>query len=108
MTISIVYSLFGSEKDAANALDRMLSAKMVACGNYFPCTSRFVWNESVQNEKEWVLIVKTSQKMVQNACDWLEKHHSYDVPAILSWSVEANESYVLWVEEQVGSVTGDR
>jgi periplasmic divalent cation tolerance protein len=103
MTIGIVYSLFGSEKDAANALDGLLSAKMVACGNYFPCTSSFVWNESLHNEKEWVLIVKTSQEMVQKASVWLEKNHSYEVPAILSWSVQANESYARWVEEQVGT-----
>jgi periplasmic divalent cation tolerance protein len=108
MIISIVYSMFGSEKDAANALDEMLSAKVVACGNYFPCTSSFVWNDSVHNEKEWVLIVKTSHKMSQNARDWLQKHHCYEVPAILSWPVQANESYARWVEEQVGSVTSDQ
>jgi len=101
MTISIVYSLFGSEEEATIVLQDLLSFKMVACGNCFPCNSHFVWSQNIKNEKEWVLIVKTSQQLVSKVCEWLEKHHPYDIPAILSWTAEANERYARWVENQV-------
>jgi periplasmic divalent cation tolerance protein len=103
MTIRIIYSLLGSEEDATFILSGLISNKMVACGNIFPCHSHFEWSGNVQNEKEWVLIVKTSQKMVETACTWLETHHPYEIPAILTWSAEANEKYGRWVEEQVRS-----
>jgi periplasmic divalent cation tolerance protein len=104
MTIHIIYSLHGSEKDATQLLLNLLSKKMVACGNVFPCQSHFEWKGTMDNAKEWVLIVKTSQKKVRIACEWLENHHPYEIPAILTWSVEANVKYAKWVEEQTNSV----
>jgi periplasmic divalent cation tolerance protein len=55
----------------------------------------------MQDEKEFVIIAKTTEKNYEKIKKEVSKIHSYDIPCIIKINAEANESYVKWVNEEV-------
>ena len=101
MEITFFYIPVGNASEALSLGDMVVENKLAACANSFPIQSVFAWSGSIQHEHEFVLVLKTMPSLKDLLRAFIERHHTYDTPCILSWDAEVNDKYGKWVEEQV-------
>ena len=77
----------------------LLREKLTACVNIFnDMESMYWWNGKIQNDKEVVLIAKTTKKLFPKLSKKVKSVHSYSVPCILQLEVkDGNKVYVNWL-----------
>lgn len=74
----------------------------MACANiYDDVKSIYRWESEIVEEKECILIVKTTEDKFEKVKKEVEKIHSYSVPCIVKIPVEANEKYFNWIKNEV-------
>lgn len=103
MSFAIIYITHSSEAEAKRVSDHLLQKKMIACANIFPITSAYWWQSTIQHENEWVAVVKTTRENWEKVKSEIEKVHSYEVPCIMKFEVEANAAYEKWIRDEVES-----
>ncbi len=111
MSFSITYITFGSEEDAQRISKQLVEERLAACANIFPIKSIYEWNAVLQNDQEWVAILKTTHEGWSALRSRAEEIHPYEVPCIMKIEVEANEKYEAWIRKQTengDSVIGDQ
>jgi periplasmic divalent cation tolerance protein len=79
----------------------LVKNKLAACGNVFPVSSTYWWNNEVQSEGEFVGIIKTIPQKWEQMVLQIEELHPYEVPCIMKINVEANEAYEKWIRDSV-------
>ncbi len=90
--------------DEATAIGRRLvEEKLVACANAFPATSMFWWKQRIYQGCEGILILKTTSALAKTVEKRIRKLHSYNLPAILKFRVEANTDFERWVKESTST-----
>jgi periplasmic divalent cation tolerance protein len=106
LSFIIVYITFGSEADAIRISNQLVEERLVACANIHPIKSIYWWNDVIQNENEWVALVKTTTVLWSVLKTRVEEIHPYEVPCIMKIEVDANEQYEEWIKRQ--TVNGER
>lgn len=101
----MIYVPYADKESASTAVQALLTDKLIACGNVISSASMYVWNGALQNDNEWIAVMKTSLPMVDRVVASISESHPYEVPAILRWEVDANETYAAWVQSQVQVVS---
>jgi periplasmic divalent cation tolerance protein len=101
MEITIFYIPTGSEEEAL-AIGRMaIEQKLAACANVFPIRSMYVWDATMQEDAEYVLLLKTIPALTSRLSTFAEENHSYTTPCIIHWDVQVNPKYREWIKSQV-------
>jgi len=89
------------DKDSAYRIGQLLvSKRLAACANIFPIESIYEWKGHLEQESEWVSLVKTRESLYEELRALVEKEHPYELPCIMAQKVFANEAYEHWIEEQ--------
>lgn len=101
MSIISIYITFPTESAARKITRLLIQKRLVACSNIFPIESAYWWKEQIENEKEWVGIVKTLANQWENVQAAVEAVHPYDVPCLIRYDISANASYEKWIADQV-------
>jgi len=101
MAFIIIYTTHPDEETANKISSQLIQKKLVACANIFPMQSVYWWQGKIENEQEYVSILKSIQENFDKVKLEIEKVHSYEVPCIMKMEVEANESYEKWIRESV-------
>lgn len=104
MAFWMVYITYGNKEEAENICSQLLTHKLIACSNIIPVQSAYWWNHLIQNDQEWISIVKTAPEKYQDLEDEVVKLHSYEIPCIVKWEVSANAAYEKWIRESVGLI----
>ena len=88
---------------AARLARALLEQRLAACVNVIPgVRSMYWWNDEVAEDGESLLVIKTPQSVFATMEARLSEIHPYDVPEILSLSVdEGADTYLSWVRESV-------
>jgi periplasmic divalent cation tolerance protein len=93
-SIVIVYALFGSQDAAERAARDAVDSRLAACANILaPCRSFYIWEAKRAEEDEVPVLFKTSADRREALMSRIAQGHDYDIPAILSWPVEAVPGY---------------
>lgn len=90
--------------DEAKAIAKtLIENKMAACINIVPkIISIYEWENSIQNDKEALMIIKTSDDMAEIAKNTILELHSYTLPEVIFLDVtDGNKDYIDWVLNQV-------
>lgn len=95
----ILYVTHPNKEHAVSILNKLMEEKLVACGNIFPVQSHYPWEGKMLSEGEFVSILKTIKELEEKTIQKLEEIHTYEIPCILSYSVNANSSYYKWIKE---------
>ncbi len=103
MSFIIVYITHSSEENAQKVANQLLQKKRIACANIFPIKSMYWWNGSIENEDEYVSIVKTIPELWEILQKEVKEIHPYEVPCIMKLEAEANEEYEKWIRNEVMS-----
>ena len=98
--LRLVYVTVNSKEHALELAHGLVSKRLVACANIFEAmTSVYFWQNNIEESEEVVLILKTVSENLENIEHYVQKHHKYETPCILSIKVEkGNEEFVKWVE----------
>lgn len=99
MSFIAVYITHASEEEAQKLSTLLLNKKIIACSNIFPIKSQYHWQGNIENDQEWVSIVKTQKKHWKLLRQIVEENHPYTTPCIIKFKVTANKSYEQWIIE---------
>ena len=89
-------------KEHAERITRgVIDAKLAACVLITDVKSFYNWEGKLNEDDEVVTILKTSTDKVTDLEKYIETNHDYDVPAIISFQTNANESYSNWLNDQL-------
>ncbi len=99
MAFLLFYITHPDEKTARDISNHLVEQQLAACANIFPISSAYWWQGSVQQEDEWVSIVKTRIDLEQRLEEEVEKIHPYQVPCLMRVEVRANAAYERWILE---------
>jgi periplasmic divalent cation tolerance protein len=102
--IWLVYSTFPNRAEALSVARQLVEKHVVACANIVDgITSVYRWQSDIQQESEVVMIAKTSAHSLNTALELIKSLHSYDVPCITAWPIEAGHlPFLRWVEDETG------
>ena len=96
----IVLSTFETEDQAKPVIDRVLSEKLAACIQVLNIGSHYVWNGALCNDKEVLVLFKTSSRLYEELKCLLEEIHPYDTPEIIRIPIQSgSEGYLRWIDE---------
>jgi periplasmic divalent cation tolerance protein len=97
MAFLLFYVTHPDEATARRVSEHLVNERLVACANIFPITSAYWWQGVVQQEGEWVSILKTRPDLEDRLETAIQKVHPYELPCILRFEVRANEAYEQWI-----------
>ncbi len=95
-----IYVTAPTAEEAKKISKQLLERKLIACANIFPIQSMYWWENKINEDDEFVIIIKTVKKNYQKIKEEIEKNHSYSVPCISEIKVSPNEKYQQWLNQQ--------
>ena len=101
MKTLVVISTAGSEKEGWKIAQKLVEAKLAACVNVIPkVNSFFYWEGKLCQEQEVILLIKTIQKQFKKIINEIKRIHSYEVPEVISLTVDGGEErYLKWINK---------
>ena len=105
MTDKIVVLVTGSNaRECARIARHLLKRRLIACANLVPqIRSLYTWEGKVADERECLMVLKSSREMFPALKAEIEKLHSYSVPEIIALPIiEGSSNYLNWIAESVG------
>jgi periplasmic divalent cation tolerance protein len=104
VTIVSVYATFSDAAEAERIGRTVIEERLAACVNVLGVVrSIYRWQEKVETAAEVAAICKTTAVRSEALIARIAELHSYDVPCIVTWPIDAVLSdYAQWVAESVG------
>ena len=103
MEILLGYVTCPSQKVAESLGEDLVKTRIIACYNSWPMQSGYWWDEQINHDQEWILLVKTRLELEQTLEAYVLAHHPYQVPCILRWKTQVNTSYGHWIFKETRS-----
>lgn len=103
MDINLIYITTGSKDEAVMIGKALINAGLAACVNIVEnMHSMYMWDGKLQDDKETILIAKTTKARVSDLIEKVNALHSYDCPCIVSLPVsDGNPAFLKWIAEEV-------
>ena len=100
MAFILVYVTHKNLEEAKKIASALLDKKIIACANFFPIESDYLWKGKRENSKEYVSLLKTRKENWNKVKAEIKRLHPYETPCIIKIDAEANEDYEKWVESE--------
>ena len=99
----VVLITAGTKDEAAKIARVLVERRLAACVNVVgPMESVYRWKGTIESAQEWLLVVKTMAKAVDEISARVQELHSYELPECLVLPVEGgSEEYLEWIGENV-------
>ena len=101
MDMRLVLVTHPSKEHAERITRGVIDAKLAACVLVTDVKSFYNWEGQLNEDDEVVTLLKTSTDKLADLEKYIETNHEYDVPAIISFQANANESYGNWLSAQL-------
>jgi periplasmic divalent cation tolerance protein len=103
MTSIIVFVTVASKKEAEKIMRTLLDQHLIACANLLgPVESQFWWKGKIDEAKEWIIIIKSDEKLFKKLSETIKQVHSYEVPEILAVQiVKGWQPYLRWLNDSL-------
>jgi periplasmic divalent cation tolerance protein len=90
----------GSADEAVAIIEAVVGARLAACGQTWPLTSRYRWRGETAVDEEHLVLLKTIDSHFDAICDVIRSHHSYELPAITAVPLsQTGPGYLEWLVE---------
>mgnify|MGYP001293300106 CR=1 FL=1 len=99
MAFLLFYVTHPDEETARRISTHLVTRRLAACANIFPVSSAYWWEGAVQQEGEWISILKTRSELEARLEAEVRTQHPYQTPCILRIEVRANADYEKWIVE---------
>jgi periplasmic divalent cation tolerance protein len=103
MKVNLIYITAKDKAEARKIGSELLESKLAACVNIIDnMNSLYVWEGKIQDDKEVILIAKTTEARVPLLIEKVKTLHSYDCPCIVSIPVsDGNDEFLEWIANEV-------
>ncbi|MDH5771732.1 MAG: divalent-cation tolerance protein CutA [Rhodospirillaceae bacterium] len=100
--IKFVYVTAPNVDEASNIGRALVKDRLVACVNIIEgVRSIYRWEDNIEDEKEVVLVMKTTESNVDAVANKIKSMHSYDCPCVVALEVTGgNPSFLQWVANE--------
>jgi periplasmic divalent cation tolerance protein len=97
--VLVVISTVGTEEQALDIAHELVGKHLAACVNIVPrIRSVFFWKGKVNDDGEWMLLVKTAPGNFQKVKDAIRRLNAYELPEILGFGADAADPlFAKWV-----------
>lgn len=95
----------GSADEARKVAQALVWSRLAACVNIVPgVESIYHWEGKIQDEQEWLLVIKSRRDLLPRMRELLNAQHSYDVPELVAVDVSGGSpSYLNWLDEELAA-----
>ncbi len=99
----IVLTTVGDKDAAQNLANQLVEQRLAACVNIVgPITSVYRWRGQMQNDAEFLLLIKTTAECAERLRTALKSLHPYELPECLELTATGgSEEYLAWVAAEV-------
>jgi periplasmic divalent cation tolerance protein len=95
----VIETTFKKVSEAKKMAKILFGAKLVSCAQISTIESLYFWRGKIENEKEFLLSVKTKVKLYKNVAKVIKQSHSYDLPQIIMTPIlDGSKPYFDWME----------
>jgi periplasmic divalent cation tolerance protein len=94
----------GSEEQAVSIARVLVGERLAACVNIVgPVRSIYRWRDAVEDDREYLLIIKTRANLYIKLEKRVRELHTYEVPEVLALNADrGSPPYVKWLLESTG------
>jgi periplasmic divalent cation tolerance protein len=98
----VVLSTVSDESKAYEIARALVEARLAACVTVSPpCRSFYWWAEKIADEKECVLMIKTTAALYEDLERKLKEIHPYQVPEVIALPIlRGSENYLEWLKTE--------
>ncbi len=102
MAACSLYLTAANQAEAEKISRTLVAERLAACANVLgPIRSFYWWQGNVQDDAEVAFLLKTRTDLVDRVVARVKQLHSYTVPCVVAWPIEAgNPDYLAWVEKE--------
>jgi periplasmic divalent cation tolerance protein len=99
MQAMFVYVTASSRQEALSIGRAVVGERLAACANILDgMTSVYWWQQSLQEDGEASLILKTRSDLIERLTARIKQLHSYDCPCVVAMPIAAgNPAYLDWI-----------
>jgi periplasmic divalent cation tolerance protein len=103
----VILSTCPDAETAARIARALVDASLVACVNIVPgLRSIYRWNDSIRDDQEVLMILKTAADRLPDARQRLVALHPYEVPEVVALPVaDGHDAYLSWVHSATRAPT---
>ncbi|MDR0498535.1 MAG: divalent-cation tolerance protein CutA [Holophagales bacterium] len=97
----VVITTCGSEETALSIASALVDQHLAACVSIFPSVKSYYFFEgNTHLDEEISLMIKTRCELFDKVSELITKLHTYDVPEIIMFKVDAvSESFLRWLSQ---------
>ncbi len=90
-----------TEKEARTIAHIMNEEKLSASVQFFPIVSIYTWKGKLEEAKEFLIIIKSTQNKFEKIKKRLKELHSYELPQITSIKIDNySQEYFDWIVKE--------
>jgi periplasmic divalent cation tolerance protein len=100
----VVLTTVGAKFDAAALARTLVEQRLAACVNIVPAVhSIYRWKNAVEDDREQLLVIKTTESRVDALRESLFAVHPYEVPEFVVLGADAGGAYAEWLIDSVAA-----
>lgn len=99
-SIAIVQTTVASQPEARALAALILKNRLGACIQITTIKSIYRWQGKNKSANELLVSIKTRPGAAGKLTAFIKKHHSYELPEIITLNVKADPEYAGWVAEE--------
>ncbi len=98
-SILVVVTTVGTEQQALDIAHELVGKHLAACVNIVPrIRSVFFWKGKVNDDSEWMLVVKTAPENFAVVKEAIKRLNAYELPEVLGFATaHAGALFAKWV-----------
>ena len=99
--ITVIQTTSESKQELEKLIDYLVDNNKIACGHIEAAVSSvYVWKGEFNHSDEYLVKMKTTLERRDEVVAYIKEHHSYELPEITWWEVDATPEYANWVADQ--------
>ena len=101
----ILLTTCASEETKSAIIDTLLEQRLTPCIQVIPgIESHYVWQDKIVNDREFLLVIKTTAEYYEKVEQIIKDNHDYDIPEIIFLSLtKGSNEYLNWIDNNITS-----
>jgi periplasmic divalent cation tolerance protein len=90
-------------EDARKIAAQLVEERLAACVQIVePITSVYRWQGAVEEERELLLLIKSTEDLIPRIAELLDRIHPYEVPELIATPIiGGSAAYLSWLQENL-------
>ena len=104
----VITTTLNTLKDARKIAKILLEKRLIVCCQTQEVNSCYWWNKRIEEEKEYLLIMKSKTSLYNNIEKVILENHPYETPEIVMMEIkDGYYEYLNWIGEETTNPTAE-